>query len=139
MSILVLLKPDIVGHQMLAKVAFKSLKESGLTIEASKRIRMTESLARQLYAQHEGKFFYNRLVRHLSSGEVIALKVCGNARACIGSSKTWPREETHRLSLRQRLALSDVRNVAHASDAEDANRELQLFDEFFQQTEQANF
>ncbi|PIC53047.1 hypothetical protein B9Z55_002906 [Caenorhabditis nigoni] len=91
-------------------------------------MRITNSLAKSLYKQHEGKFFYDRIVRHISSGDVIAMRVNGNARKCIGSSRLWPRiyDPSHQ-PIRQKFALSDVRNVAHASDEDAAMEELELF------------
>ncbi|CAB3407982.1 unnamed protein product [Caenorhabditis bovis] len=109
-------------------VAIRELINAGIRIEAAKRLRIDERMATELYQQHKGKFFYNRLVRHISSGEVIAMRVSGNVRACIGSSRLWPRGDVGQQPLRQRLALSDVRNVAHASDADAAARELELFE-----------
>lgn len=93
-----------------------------------RQMKISGSLAKQLYAQHQGKFFYDRLVRHISSGPVIAMRVSGNARKCIGSSRLWPRLEPTVQPIRQRFALSDVRNVAHASDEDAAEKELQLFE-----------
>ena len=90
-------------------------------------MRIDGTLAKSLYKQHEGKFFYDRLVRHISSGDVIAMRVNGNARKCIGSSRLWPRMEPPVQPIRQKFALSDVRNVAHASDEDVAQKELELF------------
>ncbi|VDO45775.1 unnamed protein product [Haemonchus placei] len=77
------------------------------------------------------KFFYPRLVRHVTSGPVIAMRVRGDVRRILGSSRLYPIPEIGvRSSLRQRFALSDVRNVAHTSDAKDAQQELALFEPF---------
>ncbi|KAK6057052.1 nucleoside diphosphate kinase, partial [Cooperia oncophora] len=77
------------------------------------------------------KFFYPRLVRHVTSGPVIAMRVSGDVRSILGSSRLYPIPEIGvRSSLRQRYALSDVRNVAHTSDADAAQRELAIFEPF---------
>uniref|UniRef100_A0A8R1J2I9 nucleoside-diphosphate kinase n=2 Tax=Caenorhabditis japonica TaxID=281687 RepID=A0A8R1J2I9_CAEJA len=92
------------------------------------RMRIDRNLAKQLYQQHKGKFFYDRLVRHITSGDVIAMRVSGTSpRNSIGSSRLWPRLEPDHQPIRQKFALSDVRNVAHASDEDVANYELTLF------------
>ncbi|EGT37728.1 hypothetical protein CAEBREN_13944 [Caenorhabditis brenneri] len=126
-KLLVVLKPEIVAHRVLAQVALTELQKNGVEIEEMRKMRINEAMARQLYSQHEGKFFYNRLVRHISSGEVIAMRVNGNARKCIGTSRLWPRKELTEQPIRHRLALSDTRNVAHASDEDVAEKELELF------------
>ncbi|KAK6009223.1 hypothetical protein OSTOST_25873 [Ostertagia ostertagi] len=57
------------------------------------------------------------------------MRVSGDVRRILGSSRLYPIPEIGvRSSLRQRYALSDVRNVAHTSDAEAAQRELALFE-----------
>ncbi|CAD6186223.1 unnamed protein product [Caenorhabditis auriculariae] len=129
-EILVLLKPDIVAHKFLAKVTLAEILAAGVEVRGAKKVRLTDDTARQLYAVHREKFFYQRLLRHVTSGDVIAMKVVGDVRAVIGGSKTWPRDYEAGLTTRQRFALSDVRNVAHASDAEEAPRELSLFEPF---------
>ncbi|CAJ0925629.1 unnamed protein product, partial [Mesorhabditis belari] len=75
---------------------------------------------------HRGRFYYGRLVRHISSGPVVALKVIGDARAVLGSSKLFPLAHEKDLTLRQRFSISDVRNVAHNSDPENAQKELEM-------------
>uniref|UniRef100_A0A1I7U903 nucleoside-diphosphate kinase n=1 Tax=Caenorhabditis tropicalis TaxID=1561998 RepID=A0A1I7U903_9PELO len=111
----------------LFQIALSELRKNGIEIEEMRQMRIDGALAKRLYQQHEGKFFYDRLVRHISSGEVIAMRVNGNARKCIGSSRLWPRMEPQNQPIRQRFALSDVRNVAHASDEDVAENELKLF------------
>ncbi|CAI2296924.1 unnamed protein product [Caenorhabditis sp. 36 PRJEB53466] len=130
MKFLVVIKPEIVAHRVLAQVALWELRKSGVEIEQMRQMRIDGPLARRLYHQHKGKFFYDRLVRHISSGDVIAMRVSGNARQCIGSSRLWPRvvNQWDRQPMRQQLALSDVRNVAHASDADAAAQELKMFE-----------
>ncbi|KHJ92849.1 nucleoside diphosphate kinase domain protein [Oesophagostomum dentatum] len=76
-----------------------------------------------------GKFFFGRLVRHVTSGPIVAMRVNGDVRRLLGSSHLYPLPTDGQFStIRQRCALSDVRNVAHASDAEAAERELALFE-----------
>lgn len=59
------------------------------------------------------------------------MRVSGDVRRILGSSRLFPLPEEGQFStLRQRYALSDVRNVAHASDADAAQRELALFEPF---------
>ena len=101
---------------------------TGVVIAGALRTHISPEKAAQLYGVHKEKFFYNRLVRHICSGPVIALRVNGEVRSVIGSSKLWPLGANQ--TLRQRMALSDVRNVAHNSDLETATAELALFEPF---------
>ncbi|CAI5437491.1 unnamed protein product [Caenorhabditis angaria] len=86
-KLLVIIKPEIVAHQILKKAAINELKQKGIEIEEMRMMRIGRNLAEKLYQQHKDKFFYNRLVRHITSGEVLALRVIGNPRDCIGSSR----------------------------------------------------
>lgn len=64
-----------------------------------------------------------------SSGPIVAMRVQGDVRRILGSSRLYPLPTEGEFStIRQRCALSDVRNVAHASDSEAAERELALFE-----------
>ncbi|WKX92648.1 hypothetical protein Q1695_010575 [Nippostrongylus brasiliensis] len=129
MWLLMLLKPEIVAHRPLLQKTVHELLEAGIVIDAAQKLQLTSEKAQQLYEAHRGKFFYERLVRHVTSGPVVAMRVSGDVRRLLGSSRLYPLPENgHFTTLRQRFALSDVRNVAHASDAEAAPRELALFE-----------
>ncbi|CAJ0925708.1 unnamed protein product, partial [Mesorhabditis belari] len=87
---LLLLKPDVVSHPFLLRIVFDELLSSGLRILSIRPLRLDRSQAENLYQMHRGRFYYGRLVRHISSGPVVALKVIGDARAVLGSSKLFP-------------------------------------------------
>ncbi|KAI1704281.1 nucleoside diphosphate kinase domain-containing protein [Ditylenchus destructor] len=70
-----LLKPDSVSNPLILKHIREAIFQSGMHITKGCRIRMTPAMAADLYAQHEGKFFYGRLIRHVCSGPVIALRL----------------------------------------------------------------
>ncbi|CAJ0573342.1 unnamed protein product, partial [Mesorhabditis spiculigera] len=123
---LVLLKPDVVSHPILMKEVVQRLLSAGLQITGFRNCRLDRAQAEQLYRQHQGRFYYGRLVRHITSGPVLALRVSGDARAVLGSSKLFPLSEEKEPTLRQQFAISDVRNVAHNSDREMAEAELEL-------------
>ncbi|XGW20102.1 hypothetical protein V3C99_003714 [Haemonchus contortus] len=128
---LVLLKPDIVAHRPLLQQAIRELLDAGIVIDGARKLHLSKEKAQELYGAHKDKFFYPRLVRHVTSGPVIAMRVHGDVRRILGSSRLYPIPEIGvRSSLRQRFALSDVRNVAHTSDAKDAQQELALFEPF---------
>ncbi|CAJ0593965.1 unnamed protein product [Cylicocyclus nassatus] len=126
---LMLLKPDIVAHPVLLKATLRELLDAGIVIAAASKVQLSREKAQKLYETHRGKFFFYRLVRHVTSGPVVAMRVEGDVRKILGSSHFYPLPTDGNFStIRQRCALSDVRNVAHASDSEAAERELALFE-----------
>ncbi|ETN85559.1 hypothetical protein NECAME_01450 [Necator americanus] len=57
------------------------------------------------------------------------MRVNGDVRRILGSSRLYPLPiEGEFSTIRQRCSLSDVRNVAHASDSEATEKELALFE-----------
>ncbi|VDM56526.1 unnamed protein product [Angiostrongylus costaricensis] len=128
---LMIIKPDIVAHPPLLQVVLRELLSAGVVIGGARKLQMTTDIASQLYAAHKGKYFFKRLVCHVTSGPVIAMCVDGDVRRILGGSRLYPiPKESEFSTLRQRYSLSTVRNVAHASDPEATVRELALFEPF---------
>ena len=90
---------------------------------------MTRRQAEELYKVHTGKFFFNRLVKHVTSGPVLALIVEGpgcteSMRNVIG--KTDP-TKAGAGTVRGDLGLTKTYNSVHASDSrETAEREIPI-------------
>ncbi|PAV87903.1 hypothetical protein WR25_03684 isoform B [Diploscapter pachys] len=102
------------------------LEVRGVEFEGSKMLKMDRGQAARLYECHKGKFFYNRLIRHMCSGPILAIAAKGDVRSALGSSKLLPLASPY--SIRQMVAISDFRNVAHNSDPENAESELSIFE-----------
>jgi nucleoside-diphosphate kinase len=91
---------------------------------------MTEELASQHYAEHEGKPFYGELVSFITSGPLVAMVLEGQdairaARQVIGA--TNPLEATTG-SIRGDFAIEVGQNMVHGSDSpESGQREAALF------------
>ena len=91
---------------------------------------VTEDLAKQHYAEHEGKPFFGELVEFITSGPIIALVFEGEdaisaARQVIGA--TNPLEATTG-SIRGDFAIAVGQNMVHGSDSpESGQREAALF------------
>src|SRR5436305_12554981 len=91
---------------------------------------MSEELASQHYAEHEGKPFYGELVSFITSGPLVAMVLEGQdairaARQVIGA--TNPLEATTG-SIRGDYAIEVGTNMVHGSDAPEAGqREAALF------------
>lgn len=70
---LALLKPDITPMSYsVHKIQDMIIENDFLVVRSKVFPRLTKSRVRQFYAEHEGKFFFNRLVTFMSSGPVHA-------------------------------------------------------------------
>ncbi|HLY77426.1 MAG TPA: nucleoside-diphosphate kinase [Thermoplasmata archaeon] len=126
---LVLLKPDAVKRGLSGKILHR-IERKGLTIVAARLLRVTPELAGRHYAEHAGKPFYDGLVRHITSGPVLALAVEGRSaisviRLMIGATNPLTAAPG---TVRGDLAIAMTANLIHASDSPaSAGRELELF------------
>lgn len=124
----VLFKPDAVMRKITGELTSMIESIPGLVITMTSRQTPTIGMAKEHYVDHEGKSYFNDLVKFLASGDIIALEVCGyNAvslvREVMGSYKD-PAEGT----IRAKFATSQMYNVIHASDSvEAAKRESMIW------------
>ena len=127
------LKPDMVLHPPNLAAAQEMILASGFLVVRSRLTCLTRSAAEQFYAEHRGKFFYNRLVTFMSSGPCQPLILAKqNAildwRELMGPTKVFRTGFTHPDSIRGKFGLTDTRNCSHGSDAAaTAEREIQFF------------
>ncbi len=126
---LVIIKPDGVQRGLIGTIISR-LENRGLKIVAMKMIQMDEDLARRHYAVHEGKPFFESLIKFITSGPVVVMVVEGpNAieivRRTMGA--TNPAEASPG-TIRADFALEIGRNLIHGSDSpEMAEKEVNLF------------
>ena len=73
---LVLVKPDGVKRLLVGEILGR-IERKGLTIAALELKNVSEDLARQHYAEHEGKPFFPSLLEFITSGPVVAVIVEG--------------------------------------------------------------
>ena len=71
-----MLKPDTVRRGLVGEVIGR-IERKGLRIVAMKMITITHEQAEQLYAEHKGKDFYQRLVDFITSGAVVVMVIEG--------------------------------------------------------------
>ncbi len=126
---LVLVKPD--GMQRgLAGEILSRLERRGLKIVGLKLLQVDEALARRHYAVHEGKPFFEGLVRYITSSPIIAAVFEGtNAVALVRNTMgaTNPADAASG-TIRGDLAVEIGRNLIHGSDSlENAEKEIALF------------
>jgi len=126
---LILVKPDAFARGLTGEIIAR-FERKGLEIVALKHLRVTDELARQHYAEHDGKPFFGELVEFITSGPIVAMVLEGGsairaARQVIGA--TNPLEATTG-SIRGDLAIEVGRNMVHGSDSpESGEREAKLF------------
>ena len=126
---LIIAKPDAVQRGLVGEVIGR-LEAKGLQLAAMKLLSVPEQLAKQHYAEHEGKPFFEGLIDFFTSAPVVVMAVRGVeaiavCRTLIGATngrKAAPG------TIRGDLGLSGGHNLIHGSDsAESAKRELSLW------------
>ena len=134
---LLLLKPDAVQRRLVGEI-IERLESKGLTLCGLKMMRLDEATARSNYAEHEGKHFYEPLVRFMTSGPSIALALEGKDVAGVVRKLVGPTfgPDAPGGTVRGDYGVSNRFNLVHASDSpESAERELALYfaeDELFE-------
>ena len=126
---LVLVKPDGVQRGLIGEV-IQRLERRGLKLVAARFLSVSTELAEKHYAVHQGKNFYDGLIRYITSTPVMAMVWEGpNAvvavRQTMGSTRPT---EAAPGSLRHDFALDVGRNLTHASDTpENGEKEVALW------------
>lgn len=126
---LIILKPDAVQRGLSGRIISR-FEEKGLQIVGMKLMMIAPELAAKHYAVHEGKPFYDGLVRFMTSSPVIvmALKGVGAiaiARKMMGATFGSNAEPG---TIRGDFGVSNSFNLIHGSDSpESAEHEISLF------------
>ena len=126
---LVIIKPDGVQRGLIGDIVAR-LERRGLKVAALKMIHMDETLARKHYAIHEGKPFFEPLVKYITSAPVVAMVMEGQkaieiVRKTLGATNPAIAEPG---TIRADYALEIGRNLVHGSDGPDtAKTEVALF------------
>nr|CAG4652301.1 EOG090X0HUX [Triops cancriformis] len=128
-----ILKPDISRVPYAIQEIHELILDHGFYFVRSKQMQLTRELAEEFYAEHKGRFFYNRLVTFMSSGPVLAHVLAhpyavSHWRALMGPTRVFQAQFESPASIRGALGLTDTRNSSHGSDSlETAQREIQFF------------
>ena len=126
---LVLCKPDAVERGLVGEIVGR-IERKGLSIVALEQRLLDVGTAKQHYAEHEGKPFFDDLVAFITRSPLVAMVVEGPdawkvLRTMMGA--TNPREAAPG-TIRGDLAIELTENLVHGSDgAESAAREIALF------------
>jgi nucleoside-diphosphate kinase len=126
---LLLCKPDAVSRGVTGDIIAR-LERRGYLIIAMKMMQLDGERARQHYAEHVGKPFFDGLVQFITSGPLVAMCVEGESaiagcRQLMGATDPLAAAPG---SIRADYAQTIGRNLVHGSDShESAERELQIF------------
>lgn len=124
-----MIKPDGVRNGHIGEIVNR-FERAGLTVERMELGMVTDEQAKQNYAEHEGKPFYNDLMTYITSGPVVKMVISGEnavakCRSLMGA--TNPLEATPG-TIRGDFGLDMSENVIHGSDSiESAEREISIF------------
>ncbi|KAI9317276.1 nucleoside diphosphate kinase [Dichotomocladium elegans] len=117
---LALLKPDICADASLPPKIYDAIRAKNMTILKRQQMLWTQEDAGAFYAEHKGKFFYERLCGYMTSGPFQALVLSSpNAikewRALIGPTHPVRARIHQPETLRALYGLTDTRNSFHGS------------------------
>lgn len=130
---LVLVKPDAVRRGLVGEV-LRRVEAKGYRLVALELRVADRATLEKLYAEHEGKRFYEPLLQYMSSGPVVAAVVEGERciegfRSLAGATDpTVAAPGSIRGDLGRDWGLPVTHNLVHGSDsATSAQRELALW------------
>jgi nucleoside-diphosphate kinase len=126
---LVLIKPDGVQRGLVGEIIHR-FERRGLKLVGLKMIAVSPTMAARHYAEHEGKPFYDGLIRFITSSPVVAMVLEGReavtvVRGLMGATDPL---KAGAGTVRGDLALDHGMNLIHGSDSSArAQQEIELF------------
>ncbi|MEQ8770432.1 MAG: nucleoside-diphosphate kinase [Phycisphaerales bacterium] len=126
---LIILKPDAVQRGLMGRIISR-FEDKGLQIVGAKLMRISPELAATHYEAHQGKPFYDGLVKFMTSSPVLVLAIQGVGAITICRSMMGATfgSKADAGTIRGDFGVSNSFNLIHGSDSlEAAQRELELF------------
>lgn len=126
---LVFVKPDGVQRRLVGRIIAR-FEDKGLRLAGLKLMRVDTALAERHYAEHKGKPFYEKLLKFVTSGPIVAMVIEGNdvvnvVRKVMG--KTFGLEAEPG-TIRGDFGAAKTFNLVHGSDSPaSAAREIALY------------
>jgi len=126
---LIIIKPDGIQRHLAGEIIGR-FERKGFKLAAAKFMQISKELARQLYAVHQGKPFFEGLVKYLSSAPSVVMVweaegVIDMARKMLGATFGYDAEPG---SIRGDFSSSRGYNLVHGSDSvKSAEQEIKLF------------
>lgn len=124
-----IVKPDAVAKNVIGEI-YSRFEKNGLSVVASKMLRLDDDKAGGFYAEHKGRPFFEPLIEFMTSGPVMVQVLEGdNAiaknRELMGATNP---QEAEAGTIRADFAESIDANAVHGSDsAASAEREIAYF------------
>ena len=126
---LVLIKPDAMRRGLAGEI-LRRFEARGLDVKDARLVNVDEGLAKEHYAEHAEKPFFDELVEFITSGPTLALVLEGEGaiatvRTTMGATNP---ADAGPGTIRGDLALSMPDNLVHGSDSpESSAREIKLW------------
>ena len=124
-----IIKPDAVEKNIIGEIE-SCIEKAGLLIVAAKMLRMSRVQARNFYAIHRDKSFFEDLVKFMTSGPIVVQVLEGeDAINCYrGVMGTTVFGNAGPGTIREKFATSTTNNAVHGSDCKkNAKREIKFF------------
>lgn len=129
---LAVIKPDAMAHPLILEALHQKILENFIIIR-KKDLIWRKADSEMFYAEHSGRFFFQRLVEFMSSGQMRAYILAREDaithwRTMMGPTKVFRARFSSPETLRGKYGLTDTRNTTHGSDSiESAKREISFF------------
>ncbi len=126
---LIILKPDAVQRGLIGKILGR-LERRGLKVVGMKMQQVPTALAKEHYAEHVGKPFYDGLISYITASPVVVLVLEGKGAVAVSRSTIGATNPANAApgTIRADLAVETGRNLIHGSaDPEAAAREVSLW------------
>lgn len=126
---LIIIKPDAIQRQLTGEIISR-FERKGFKLIAAKFMQVSQEMARQHYALHQGKAFFEDLIKHFTSAPALVMVweadgIIDTARKMIGATLGCDAESG---TIRGDFSCSARYNLVHGSDSPgSARHEIQLF------------
>jgi len=126
---LIIIKPDAIQRHLAGEI-IKRFENKGFKLVAAKLLKISEELARQHYAVHKDKNFFEGVVKYLSSGPVLVMVweaegIIEMVRKMMGATFGFDAQGG---TIRGDFSNSTRYNLVHGSDSpKNAEVEIKLF------------
>ncbi|XP_078392930.1 nucleoside diphosphate kinase 6 isoform X3 [Cetorhinus maximus] len=130
---LALIKPDAVAHPLILQAIHQKILDNNFIILTHKYLKWGQEDSREFYAEHSGRFFYQRVVEFMASGPMRAYILAHEDailrwRHVMGPTRVFRARYSSPESIRGSYGLTDTRNTTHGSDSpESAAKEISFF------------
>ncbi|XP_070947724.1 nucleoside diphosphate kinase 6 isoform X1 [Macaca nemestrina] len=119
---LALIKPDAVAHPLILEAVHQQILSNKFLIVRMRELLWRKEDCQRFYREHEGRFFYQRLVEFMASGPIRAYILAHKDaiqlwRTLMGPTRVFRARHVAPDSIRGSFGLTDTRNTTHGSGA----------------------